>query len=151
MVDNCMWKVRCYENDDFADYVATLEKTTSWGKEAENELKGMLTKVSREQIWVVDIDGKAVGFMILTENDDGSLEIDWLDVHPDFQRRSIGSALVKKACRIAKEKKKPSLSIHTSVNNEKMIKFSIKNGFEVVEQLKDFYGSQKDALRLKKI
>jgi len=31
-----------------------------------------------------------------------------------------------------------------------MIKFSIKNGFKIVERIKNFYGEGKDALRLKK-
>jgi len=45
-----MLKIRIYENGDFADYAATLEKTTSWGKEAENELRAILAKVSKEQV-----------------------------------------------------------------------------------------------------
>jgi len=42
--------------------------------------------------------------MILTPNIDGSLEVDWLDVHPDFQRGGIDTSLVKKAVEVAKEK-----------------------------------------------
>jgi ribosomal protein S18 acetylase RimI-like enzyme len=145
-----MPKIRRYEDRDFAEYASTLEKTTSWGKEARDELRAMLAKVSKEQIGIAEVDGRAVGFMILTSNDDCSLEVDWLDVHPDFQRRGIGTILVKKAVEIAKEKNCGFLSVHTWETNEKMMTFSIKNGFKIVECLRNFYGEGKDALLLKK-
>jgi ribosomal-protein-alanine N-acetyltransferase len=145
-----MPKIRRYEDGDFAEYASTLEKTTSWGKEAREELKAMLAKVSKEQIWVAEVNARAVGFMILTSNDDGSLEVDWLDVHPDFQRRGIGTLLVKKAVEIAKARKMQALSVHTWPANEKMISFASKSGFEISETIKDFYGKGRDALRLKK-
>jgi len=145
-----MLHIRRYEDKDFNDYVATLEKTTNFGKEAENELKAMLGKVNKEQIWVVTLNEKAIGFMILTQNTDGSLEVDWLDVHPDYQRKGVGTLLVEKACEVAKEKGFTFLSIHTWENNRKMIQFSIKNGFEIIKRIRNFYGEGKDAIQLKK-
>ncbi len=93
---------------------------------------------------------KAVGFMILTQNTDSSLEVDWLDVHPNFQRKGVGTLLVKKAEEVAKEKGFKFLSVHTHVENEKMIQFSIKNGFEIIERIRNFYGEGKDTVHLKK-
>jgi len=145
-----MLHIRRYEDKDFNDYVATLEKTTSLGEETQSELEAMLNKVNKEHIWVAELNKKAVGFMILTQNTDGSLEVDWLDVHPDFQRKGIGTLLVKKACEVAKEKEFKILSVHTHEKNEKMMQFSIKNGFEMVERIRNFYGEGKDALHLKK-
>lgn len=145
-----MQKIRRYEERDFAEYASTLEKTTSWGKEARDELRAMLAKVNKEQIWVAEVDRRAVGFMILTLNDDGSLEVDWLDVHPSFQHMGVGTSLVKKAVKIAKARKMQALSVHTWPTNEKMINFSSKNGFEISERIKHFYGKGRDALRLKK-
>lgn len=145
-----MPKIRRYEDRDFAEYASTLEKTTSWGKDARDELRAMLAKVNKEQIWVAEVDGRAVGFMILTSNDDGSLEVDWLDVRPDFQRRGIGTSLIKKAIEVGEARKVSQLSVHTAITNGKMIAFSVKNGFRIAEQLKDFYGKGRDALQLKK-
>jgi ribosomal protein S18 acetylase RimI-like enzyme len=144
-------KIRKYEEKDFPSYVATLERTTNFGKDAEKELKAMLAKVDRNQIWVSEKDGKAVGFMILTVNDDGSLEVDWLDIHPSHQRKGVGTLLMKKATEIAKKKGISSLSVHTSLSNDKMIKFLIKNKFKTVERIKDFYGEGKDALHTRRI
>jgi len=146
-----MPKIRRYESRDFVDYAATLEKTSIWERKAAAELKARLEKLTRrEQIWVAEIGTRGVGFMILSPNNDGSLEVDWLDVHPDFQRTGIGILLVKKAAKISKAKKMNALSVHTSDTNQKMLNFSAKNGFQVFERIKDFYGRGKNALRLKK-
>jgi ribosomal protein S18 acetylase RimI-like enzyme len=104
----------------------------------------------REQVWVAEIESRAVGFMILVPNKDGSLEIDWLDVHPDFQRMGIGASLVDKAAKVARKKKLEALSVHTWEKNKKMVGFTFKNRFEVYGRIKDFYGKGKDALHFKK-
>jgi ribosomal protein S18 acetylase RimI-like enzyme len=151
IVWDCMPKIRRYKSSDFVDYVATLEKTTSWGKCSGSELKARLEKLtSKDQVWVAEIDSRAIGFIILVPNTDDSLEADWLDVHPSLQRMGVGTLLVKKAARIAKTRKMQALSVHTWPKNEKMINFAFKNGFEVFERIKDFYGRGKDAIRLKK-
>ena len=144
-------KIRRYEERDFKAYVSTLEKTTSWRDEAEEELAARIQKMTeKDEIWVAEADAMAVGFMILTPNDDGTLEIDWLDVHPEFQRKKIATKLAAKAVEIAKAKKIEALSVHTSVENEKMIAFLKRNGFEVFKRITDFYGKGKDALRYRK-
>jgi ribosomal protein S18 acetylase RimI-like enzyme len=144
-------KIRRYESRDFVDYVATLEKTTRWGRQARNELEARLEKsTGKDKIWVAEINARAVGFMILVPNNDGSLEVDWLDVHPNFQRMGIGTLLIKKAARVAKAKKLQALSIHTRATNEKVISFSFRNGFEVFERIKHFYGKGKEAIHFLK-
>jgi ribosomal protein S18 acetylase RimI-like enzyme len=146
-----MPKIRRYESRDFVDYAATLEKTSSWERKAAAELKARLEKLTRrEQVWVAEVGTRGVGFMIVSPNNDGSLEVDWLDVHPDFQRIGIGTLLVEKAAKIAKAKKMKALSVHTWETNQKMLDLSAKNGFQVFERIKDFYGRGKDALRLRK-
>jgi len=146
-----MPKIRRYESRDFVDYAATLEKTSTWERKAAAELKARLEKLTRrEQVWVAEVGTRGVGFMIVSPNKDSSLEVDWLDVHPDFQRTGIGTLLVEKAAKIAKAKKMKALSVHTWETNQKMLDFSAKNGFRVLERIKDFYGRGKDALRLKK-
>jgi len=146
-----MPKIRRYESRDFVDYVIALEKTTSWGRRSGSELKARLEKLtSKDQVWVAEIDSRAIGFMILVPKSDGSLEVDWLDVHPDFQRMEVGTLLVKKAVKIAMARKMQALSIHTWPTNEKMINFALKNGFEVFERIRNFYGRKKDAIHLRK-
>jgi len=144
-------KIRRYEERDFSAYVDTLKKTTSWGDAAEEELAARIQKMTeKDEIWVAEADAKAVGFMILTPNNDGTLEVDWLDVHPDRQRKGIATNLVAKAEEIAKARKAEALSVHTWMENKKMLAFLKKNGFELFETIPDFYGKGKDALRFKK-
>lgn len=62
------------------------------------------TKEGDEELWVAEVDGRAIGFMLLEfariwghkgeafEEEAG--RIDWLDVHPEFQRRGIGKELL---------------------------------------------------------
>lgn len=146
-----MATVRKFEDRDFVDYALTLENTTSWKKKAGGELKARLERLRpQEQVWVADIGERAVGFMILSPNSDDSLELDWLDVHPNFQRMGIGTLLLEKAENVAKSKNIEALSLHTGKTNKSMIDFAIKNRFEVFEKVKNFYGKRKDALRLKK-
>jgi ribosomal protein S18 acetylase RimI-like enzyme len=144
-------KIRRYEERDFSAYASTLEKTMNLGAEAEAELAAMIRKMTeKDEIWVAETDAKAVGFLILTSNDDGTLEINWLDVHPEFQRKKVATNLVAKAAEIAKTRKVEALSVHTSVENKKMIAFLKTNEFEVFKRIPDFYGKGKDALRYKK-
>jgi ribosomal protein S18 acetylase RimI-like enzyme len=144
-------KIRRYEERDFRAYVSTLEKTTSWRDDAEEELAARIQKMTeKDEIWVAEADAKAVGFMIVTPNDDGTLEIDWLDVRPEFQHKKMATNLAAKAAEIAKAKKAQALSVHTSVENTKMIAFLKTNRFEVFKRIPDFYGKGKDALRYKK-
>jgi ribosomal protein S18 acetylase RimI-like enzyme len=108
-------------------------------------------KSKDEEIWVAEVEGKAVGFMLLGFTkvwghkgeafNDKTLGIDWFDVHPDFQRKGIGSCLLRKAEEIAKEKKISCLFMHTSTQNLKMINFASKNGFKYVKYLKEFWGN----------
>jgi len=144
-------KIRRYEERDFKAYAGTLEKTTSWGDEAEEELAARIQKMTeKDEIWVAEADGKAVGFMILTPNDDGTLEIDWLDVHPEFQRKKVATHLVAKAEEVAKARKAETLSVHTWKENSKMLAFLERNGFELFQTIANFYGKGQDALRYKK-
>ncbi len=144
-------KIRRYEERDFRAYASTLEKTMNLGDEAEEELAAMIRKMTeKDEIWVAETDAKAVGFMILTLNDDGTLEINWLDVHPEFQRKKVATKLIAEAAEIAKAKEIEALSVHTSVENKKMIAFLKTNEFEVFKRIPDFYGKGKDALRYKK-
>lgn len=147
-----MLKIRRYEKRDFRAYVSTLEKTTNWGNDAEQELNARIQKLTEEEeIWVAETGVRAVGFMILSPNNDCTLEIDWLDVAPDFQRKGIAASLVDKAAEVAKTKNVEALSVHTSVENKNMIAFLKRSGFKVFERIKSFYGEGKNALRFKKL
>ncbi len=146
-------KARRYEDDDFNDYVSVLERTWPLSREdAEETIRKRLESLSEknEQIWTAEIDRKAVGFMLIyTENPpcppefglEGEwLVIDWLDIHPSFQRKGLGTLLLKTAEQSARDKSISSIYLVTAANNEKMLNFSRKNGFTIRKSMRDFWG-----------
>jgi GNAT superfamily N-acetyltransferase len=146
-------EIRLYEDRDFNDYVSTLEKTWPLSREdAEATIIKRLETLNEkgEQIWTAEIDGRAVGFMLIYfENPpyppelglEGEwLVIDWFDVHPDFQRKGLGTLLLKKAEQTAQNKNVSSTYAVAAVDNEKMLNFSRKNGFKMSKRVKDFWG-----------
>lgn len=102
----------------------------------------------KEEIWVAEVDGRAVGFTVLEFTnvwgrggeafEEEGICIDWLDVHLDFQRKGIGKDLLRKAEERATGKGLRRLFTHTNVTNLAMINFASKNGFE--RHLKEFWG-----------
>jgi len=107
-------------------------------------------KEGKEELWVAEVDGKAVGFMSLEFTkvwgrkgeafEEEAVGIDWFDVSPEFQGKGIGRELLLKAEERGKERGLTMLFTHTSVKNLDMINFASKNGFRFSEYLKDFWG-----------
>lgn len=147
--------VRPYRDEDFDDYAHTLLKT--WPCEDIREARenvAMAVKRTKEngeeEIWVAEVEGKAVGFMLLEFTrvwghqdesfEDEAVGIDWLDVHPDFQRKGIGRELIRKAEERGREKGLHHLFMHTAVNNLDMINFASENGFKFAKYIEEFWG-----------
>ena len=147
-------KIRLYQDDDFKEYVAVLAQT--WprvGSESEEIVRERLKTLDEkgEQIWVAETGGRPAGFMLIyfenpptpaeMELEGEWLVVDWLDVHPDFQRKGLGTLLLKKAEEIAKNRNVSSIYTVTSIDDEKMLGFSEKNHFKKGKRIKDFWGA----------
>jgi len=142
---------------DFDDYADTLLQT--WPcesvKEARDNVAIAVKKTEEgkegEEIWVAEIEGRAVGFMLLGFTnvwghageafEEKAVCIDWFDVHPDFQRQGIGEELLHSAEGRAKEKGFSRIFAHTATSNLAMINFASKNGFKFTKHLKEFWGN----------
>lgn len=147
-------KIRLYQDNDFKEYAAVLAQT--WPRAAsdsEDIIRERLKTLDEkgEQIWVAEIRGKPSGFMLIyfenpptpaeLELEREWLVVDWLDVHPDFQRRGLGTLLLKKAEEVAKNRNVSFVYTVTSVDDEKMLGFSEKNHFKISKRIKDFWGA----------
>jgi GNAT superfamily N-acetyltransferase len=107
-------------------------------------------KEGKEELWVAEVEGKAVGFMSLEFTkvwgrkgevfEEEAVGIDWFDVSPEFQGKGIGRELLLKAEERGKERGLTMLFTHTSVKNLGMINFASKNELRFSEHLKDFWG-----------
>jgi len=103
-----------------------------------------------EEIWVAEVEGGAVGFILLGFTkvwghmgeafDEEAVGVNWFDVHPDFQNRGIGGALLRKAEERGREKGLHKVFMHTSVKNLSMINFASRNGFTFAKYLTEFWG-----------
>ncbi len=78
----------------------------------------------RSSVWVAEEDGTLLGFMAL----EGSY-VDRLYIHPDRQRRGVGTALMEKA----KELSPSGLQLHTHVKNTQACAFYEQHGFRAVK------------------
>jgi len=146
--------VRPYLDGDFDDYADTLLKT--WPCEDVREARQNVAsavkraKEGKEELWVAEVEGRAVGFISLEFTrvwghegeafEEEAVGMDWFDVHPDFQGRGIGRELLQKAEDRARRKKLKLLFMHTSVHNLAMINFASRNGFRFDKHLKGFWG-----------
>lgn len=72
------------------------------------------------QVWVVELDQRPVAFMAINND-----FIDHLYIHPDYQRRGIGKALLE----FAREKSPEHLWLYTLQVNANARAFYEKNGF----------------------
>jgi ribosomal protein S18 acetylase RimI-like enzyme len=149
--------VRRFADRDFEDYVKTLLLTWPFDSivEARENASTAVEKahaaVEKSELWVAELDGIAAGFMLLEfssnlslgPDDTGchSVEIDWLDIHPTFQGKGAGAALVRKAEERARVRQCESMTIHTSVSNLGMLRLAERCGFANKERLKDFWGT----------
>lgn len=76
--------------------------------------------LKQNQVWVVEMDDRAVAFMAM-KND----FIDQLYIHPDYQRRGIGRALLD----FARERSPEHVWLYTLQVNVNARAFYEKNGF----------------------
>ncbi|TFG99119.1 MAG: N-acetyltransferase, partial [Candidatus Thorarchaeota archaeon] len=94
-------RIREFQQTDFESYAQTLLLTLPCDDIEEarknvNIVIGWLEDENKE-LWVAEVENIQVGFMLLDfETETLNVEIDWFDIHPDYQRHGIGTALVLK-------------------------------------------------------
>ncbi len=76
--------------------------------------------LTENHVWVVEMESRPVAFLAMREN-----FIDHLYVHPDYQKRGIGKALLEYARQISPE----HLWLYTLQVNENARAFYERNGF----------------------
>ena len=151
--------IRPYKDTDFDDYAETLLRTWPCDdiQEARNNVEQAIKRVEtnkNEEIWVAEVDGKAVGFILMgftrvwgrkgESFEEEAVGIDWFDANPDYQGKSISTKLLHKAEEKAREKGLHTLFMHTSTRNLAIINFAARNGFKFQMYLDEFWGKGTD-------
>lgn len=126
------------------DCVAKIEELcvdTPWGKgqikkELENEKATYFCAVTNENV---------VGYIgVWNIMDEGNITN--IAVHPDFQKKGIGYALLEEMKNFAKKEKMLFLTLEVNEKNEKAISLYKKCGFEITGRRKKYYHNNDDAI-----
>ena len=80
-------------------------------------IQKMAGYMEEDEFYVAEENGHVIGFIELRYPEDRTVEIGGLYVHPDFQKKGAGSALMKKVCQMKKK-----------LGYNKLILWTIKDG-----------------------
>ncbi|MET3528186.1 GNAT family N-acetyltransferase [Phenylobacterium koreense] len=106
----------------------------------------------REQAWVAEADGRALGLMVLTDTGFSALDVHLLAVRPNLHRQGVGKALIAQARAVARELGKPNLTVKTRGPSlpyepyERTRAFYEAVGFEALEELIEVWGPENPCL-----
>ena len=123
--------IRGFEHNDVDQIVAILKLNNQYGfPEVDGPEAMMRVKACNAAVFLVfETDGKVVG--VIRGNYDGSRAmIHQLSVHPTYQRRGIGRALVEEAVKKFKEMGAPTVSATVT---ERSFPFFQKVGFRKID------------------
>jgi ribosomal protein S18 acetylase RimI-like enzyme len=92
---------------------------------------------------IVEADGRVVGFACYgpAPMTDGTYDLYWIFVHPSYQRRSIGSALLREVERAIEKIRGRMLVVDTSSTRRysRARRFYENHGFQKAAEVKGFY------------
>ena len=134
-----------------ADCAAILAELPQWFGLAQSNA-AYAAHAEREEAFVAEQDGRALGLMCLVDHGFSALEIHLLAVRPDEHRRGVGRALVKKALAVARELGRPYLTVKTRGPSlpyepyERTRAFYEAVGFVALEELTEIWGPENPCL-----
>ena len=94
-------------------------------------------------------DGRVLGYVCLESAKDRCV-ISSLFVDQQHRRSGIATALIESAVKHAHDNKMKSLSLKTAKDNTAAIELYKKVGFDVTGSIRDYYGSDRDAVVMHK-
>jgi len=89
--------------------------------------------VRAERAWVVDLDGRAVGYAVV-DVIDGNAHLEQISVHPDVGRRGLGAALLDHVCARAGEQGYEAVTLTTFADLPWNAPFYTQHGFRVLAE-----------------
>jgi GNAT superfamily N-acetyltransferase len=106
----------------------------------------------REQAWVAEDSGDALGLMVLTDQGFSAIDVHLLAVRPQLHRRGVGLALIEQARTVARERGKSYLTVKTRGPSlpyepyERTRAFYEAVGFAPLEELTEIWGPENPCL-----
>ncbi|HEY1112923.1 MAG TPA: GNAT family N-acetyltransferase [Chitinophagaceae bacterium] len=100
-----------------------------------------------DHYYVLEYGGTVVGCGGINRVDEGVTgRISWDILHPDYQGKGLGSILLRH--RVQQLKEMPEVKSITVRTSQLVYRFYEKNGFELVEVLKDYWAPGYDLYRM---
>lgn len=103
-----------------------------------------LTENTRAQCWVTETEGRVsgalVGWLVLDEYQIGTIA-----VHPDYRRRGVGRALLRRALEEAQQAGARTAVLEVRVGNQSAQSLYRQFGFRIVGDRPRFYADGEDA------
>jgi len=143
-------KIRPLVEKDRASLLSMLIKTRSFTSAEIDVAMELINIVLKDQIQkdyqiycMVDDQDRAIGYICYgpTPMTQGTFDLYWIAVDPDFQERGVGSKLLSFLEEVAKAEGGRMILADTSTipHYEKTQKFYLKNGFQEVARVLDYY------------
>jgi len=96
-------------------------------------------------------NNKIIGYVVLQLFKDNSAKIISLAVVPNYQRRGVGSFLLKCSFNKLKKKKVDKIILHVRIKNKKAINFHQKFNFKILKIVRNYYSNGEDAYLMSKL
>jgi GNAT superfamily N-acetyltransferase len=108
-----------------------------------------------QEVFVAEVEGHTVGFITIYIAE-GRVNIGWMGVHPDDQRKGIGSQLIKAAEDFSRQKGIDELAVYTLGDSvdyepyESTRAFYLKHGFTIYQRSQTDNPGCPEEIKLKK-
>jgi ribosomal protein S18 acetylase RimI-like enzyme len=143
-------KIRPLVEKDRASLLSMLIKTRSFASAEIDLAMELIDIVLKDQIQkdyqiycMVDDQDQAIGYLCYgpTPMTQGTFDLYWIAVNPDFQEQGVGSKLLSVLEEVVKAEGGRLILADTSTipHYEKTQKFYLKNGFQEVARVLDYY------------
>jgi len=143
-------KIRPMVEKDRASLLSMLIKTRSFTSAEIDVAMELIDIVLKDQIQkdyqiycMVDDQDQAIGYICYgpTPITQGTFDLYWIAVDPDFQKQGVGSNLLDFLGKVVKELKGRMILADTSSipHYEKTQNFYLRNGFQEVARVLDYY------------
>ena len=98
---------------------------------------------------VAELNHKIIGFIVGVEINPEKAKILMLSVSPDYQKKKIGTKILKEYVKKVQKKYTKYLDLEVKTDNKKAIEFYQKNGFKIIDEIKKFYQNGEDAYTMR--
>ena len=94
----------------------------------------MLTRTSRERVWLVDFAGELMGSLAIVKHSDTDAQLRWFLLHPALRGRGLGSKLMEEAIIFCRENGYKRIFLWTANSLVAAARVYRDAGYHVVEE-----------------